>query len=116
MNLETMKTTSQDFQTILSKIGRVTGCVKAFNVEDNIASDILNEFSNELKNAKGILIEFEVLPTISLLAMNKFTSFINEFMGYIIENANGEIIFGTTTNENMQENTVKCKILFTGLV
>jgi hypothetical protein len=54
---------------------------KVFNIKDNIASDILNKFSNELKNAKGILIEFGVLPTISLLAMNKFTNFINKFMG-----------------------------------
>ena len=47
MNLETVNTDLQDLQVILSKIGKVAGYVKIFNVEDNITSDIKNEFSNE---------------------------------------------------------------------
>ena len=42
-----LNTTNTDLQVILSKIGKVAGCVKIFNVEDNITSDIKNEFSND---------------------------------------------------------------------
>mgnify|MGYP003453624544 CR=1 FL=1 len=35
MNLDTVKYDLQDLQTILSKIGKVAGCVKVFNFEDN---------------------------------------------------------------------------------
>ena len=38
----------------MSKIGKVAGYVKIFNVDDNITSDIKNEFSIELKAAKEI--------------------------------------------------------------
>ena len=54
MNLNTINTDLQDLQVILSKIGKVAGYVKIFNVDDNITSDIKNEFSNELKAAKEI--------------------------------------------------------------
>ena len=56
-----LNTTNTDLQVILSKIGKVAGYVKIFNVEDNITSDIQNEFSNELKSAKGLFLEFEIL-------------------------------------------------------
>ncbi|KLD98052.1 hypothetical protein [Aliarcobacter butzleri] len=64
------------------------------------------------------MVEFELLPTTSLLAMNKFTSFIDEFMGFLNdESQNGcEVTFGLSTNNDLLERTVKCKILFTGLV
>ena len=50
--------------------------------------------------------------------MNKFTSFIDEFMGFLNdESQNGcEVTFGLSTNNDLLERTVKCKILFTGLV
>ncbi len=111
MNLNTTNTDLQDLQTILSKIGKVAGYVKIFNVEDNITSDIKNEFSNELKAAKGIWVEFEILPTTSLFI-------VNDIMGFINDNCdeNCEVIFGTAINEDLVENSIKCKILFTGLV
>ncbi len=100
----------QDLQTILSKMGKITGCVKVFDIAD-LNYETISEFSNEIQNAKGILVEFEILPTVSLFVINDFMSFIND-------NAKSdcEIIFGVTTNENIPENKVKCKILFTGLV
>ncbi len=110
MNLNTERIDLQDLQTILSKIGRVAGYVKVFNVEDNITSDIQNEFSNELKSAKGIFLEFEILPTTSLFAINDIMNFINDNI-----DENCEVIFSTQTNEDIVENSVKCKILFTGL-
>jgi cell division GTPase FtsZ len=111
MNLNTTNTDLQDLQVILSKIGKVAGYVKIFNVEDDVTSDLKNEFSNEMKSAKGIWVEFEILPNSSLLI-------INEIMGFINDNcdSNCEIIFGTSINEDLVENSVKCKILFTGLV
>ena len=65
-----LNTTNTDLQVILSKIGKVAGYVKIFNVEDNITSDIKNEFSNELKAAKGIWVEFEILPSTSLFILD----------------------------------------------
>ena len=110
MNLETMKTTSQDLQIILSEIGKIAGFVKVFNI-DELNSETISEFSYEIENAKGILVEFEILPTVSLFVINEFMSFINHNT-----KSDCEIIFGVTTNENMPENKVKCKLLFTGLV
>lgn len=110
MNLDTTKIDLQDLQTILSKIGKVAGYVKVFNVDDNITSDIQKEFSNEVKSAKGIWVEFEILPTTSLFIINEIMSFINDNI-----DENCEVIFGTAVNESLVENTVKCKILFTGL-
>ena len=111
MSLDTAKNDLQDLQTILSKIGRVAGYVKVFNVEDNIASDIQNEFSNEVKSAKGIWVEFEILPTSSIVAVNDVMCFINNNI-----DENCEVIFTTQTNEDLPQNSIKCKILFTGLV
>ena len=117
MNLETMKTTSQDLQIILSEIGKIAGFVKVFNIDD-LNCEIISEYTNEVKNAKGILVEFELLPTTSLLAMNKFTSFIDEFMRFINdESQNGcEVTYGLSSNNDLVERTVKCKILFSGLI
>ena len=111
MSLDTAKNDLQDLQTILSKIGKVSGYVKVFNVEDNIASDIQNEFSNEVKSAKGIYLEFEILPTSSIVAVNDVMCFINENI-----DENCEVIFTTQTNKDLSQNSIKCKILFTGLV
>ncbi|CAM3601310.1 hypothetical protein [Arcobacter aquimarinus] len=111
MSLDTKKDDLFDLQTILSKIGKVAGYVKVFSLDDNIALDVQNEFSNELKSAKGVWIEFEILPTVSIFTINDIMSFFNEKI-----DEDCEIIFKTTINENMPENKVKCKILFTGLV
>ena len=111
MSLDTAKNDLQDLQTILSKIGRVAGYVKVFNVEDNITSDIQKEFPNEVKSAKGIYLEFEILPTSSIVAVNDVMCFINNNI-----DENCEVIFTTQTNEDLPQNSIKCKILFTGLV
>ena len=111
MSLNTAKNDLQDLQTILSKIGKVAGYVKVFNVADDITSDIQNEFSNEVKSAKGIWVEFEILPTSSIVAVNDVMCFINNNI-----DENCEVIFTTQTNEDLPQNSIKCKILFTGLV
>ena len=90
MSLDTTKNDLQDLQTILSKIGKVAGYVKVFNVEDNITSDIQKEFSNEVKSAKGIYLEFEILPTSSIVAVNDVMCFINNNI-----DENCELIFTT---------------------
>lgn len=109
MSLEHVENNLQDLQVILSKIGKVSGCVKVFNL-DTMATEIKNEFTNELKTAKGIWMEFEILPTTSLFV-------INDIMGFINENIDEdcEVMFETISSEDVLENTVKCKILFTGL-
>ena len=111
MNLDTTKIDLQDLQAILSKIGKVAGYVKVFKVDDNITSDIQNEFSNEVKSAKGIYLEFEILPTSSIVAVNDVMCFINNNI-----DEDCEVVFITQTNEDLPQNSIKCKILFTGLV
>mgnify|MGYP000855954984 CR=1 FL=1 len=109
MSSNDIKIDLQDFQTILSKIGKIAGYVKVFDIAE-LNHETISEFSYEIENAEGILVEFEILPTVSLFV-------INEFMSSINDNAKSdcEIIFGVATNENIPENKVKCKILFTGL-
>ena len=109
MSLDIKTIDTQDLQTILSKIGKVAGCVKVFNIE-NIVLDIKNEFSNELKSAKGIWIEFELLPNESLFKIKELTDFIFNDI-----NENCEVIIETSVNEDLPQNSVKCKLLFTGL-
>lgn len=111
MSSNYIKIDLEDFQTILSKIGKVAAYVKVFSLDDNITLDVQNEFSNELKSAKGVWIEFEILPTISIFTINDIMSFFNEKI-----DEDCEIILKTTINENIPENKVKCKILFTGLI
>ena len=110
MNLDTTTIDLEDLQNILSKIGKVAGCVKVFNI-NTISSDIKNEFSNELKSAKGIWMEFELLPNSSLFKTKELTDFI---FNDIDENC--EVIIETSSNENLPEDSIKCKIIFTGLV
>lgn len=110
MSLDTVRNESKDLQTILSKIGKVTGCVKVFNI-DTIISDIKNDFSNEIKNAKGIWMEFEILPSTPLLVLNDIMSFINNNI-----DENCEVVYETVVSEDTLQNSVKCKVLFTGLV
>lgn len=105
MDLENLR----DLHTILSKIGKVAGAVKVYNM-DSIASDITDEFSNEVKSAKGIYLEFEILPTSSIVAVNDVMCFINDNI-----DENCEVIYTTQTNEDLPQNSIKCKILFTGL-
>lgn len=109
MSLDIKTIDTQDLQTILSKIGKVAGCVKVFNIE-NIVLDIKNEFSNELKNAKGIWIEFQLLPNSSFFKIKELTDFIFNDI-----NENCEVIIETSVNEDLPQNSIKCKLLFTGL-
>ena len=110
MSSNDIKIDLEDFQTILSKIGKIAGYVKVFDIDD-LNYETISEFSYEIQNAKGILVELEILPPFSLFVINEFMSFINDYA-----KSDCEIIFGVNTNENMPENRVKCKILFTGLI
>ncbi len=109
MSLDSVRNDSKDLQTILSKIGNVAGCVKIFNI-DTVMQDIKNDFLNEIKNAKGIWIDFEILPKTSILTLVSIMDFISKDV-----DEDCEIIFETISNENIPENSVKCRILFTGL-
>lgn len=110
MSLDSTRNDFRDLQIMLSKIGKVAGCVKVFDI-NTVVSDIRNEFFNELKNAKGIWIEFEFLPNVSIFRINEIMDFISKDI-----DEDCEVIFETVVNDDMAENSVKCKVLFTGLV
>ena len=109
MNLDILRNESQNLETILLGIGKFAGCVNVFNI-NTIISYIRNEFSNEIKNAKGIWMELELFPTTTIFSINNIMEFINDDV-----NSDCETIINIVPNKNLVENTVGCKILFLGL-
>jgi cell division GTPase FtsZ len=61
--------TDLEIEQILSIKGRVSGIVADFNV-DNLSNEILEALKGDLKNAKGIIINFEIHPFVSLYLIN----------------------------------------------
>lgn len=102
----------QDFQEILSKQGKIIGSVKLFDVIniENITKEIKNEFREEIKKAKGILIHFESFNDISLFTINDFISSIRENTSF-----DCEVVFGTKKNHNIETNNCLLQIIFSGL-
>ena len=70
----------KDSQEIFLKQGKIIGSVKLFDVIniENVTKDIKNEFREEIKKAKGILIHFESFRDISLFTINDFISSVRE--------------------------------------
>ena len=102
----------EDFQKILLKQGKIIGSVKLFDVVniENATEEIKNEFREELKKAKGILICFESFNDISLFTINNFISFVRENTSF-----DCEIVFGTKRNNNIKTNSCLLQIIFSGL-
>jgi cell division protein FtsZ len=104
-----------DVQTIMQHrgmalmgIGKAKGenaTIKA--LENAIESPLLDKMS--LSGAKGLLIHFHIHPQISLFSVNNVMKELNE----TIDN-NAEVIFGTTTDESLDNDEVKITIVATG--
>jgi cell division protein FtsZ len=104
-----------DVQTIMSYSGKaLIGIGESSG--DNAATDSLNKAINspllekhDFKNAKGLLIHFNINPNFPLLEINKAMNFLEEQC-----NEDIQIIFGTTTNESLKIDEVKIIVLATG--
>ncbi len=102
----------KDFQEILSKQGKIIGSAKLFDVIDieNITKEIKNEFREEIKKAKDILIHFESFNDISLFTINDFISSVRENTSF-----DCKVVFGTKRNHSIETNSCLLQIIFSGL-
>jgi cell division GTPase FtsZ len=102
----------KDSQEIFLKQGKIIGSVKLFDVIniENITKEIKNEFREEIKKAKGILIHFESFNDISLFTINDFISSVREDTFF-----DCKVVFGTKRNHNIETNSCLLQIIFSGL-
>jgi len=103
-----VKTIMQHRGMALMGIGKSKGENAAQRaLEDAIESPLLDKVS--LNGAKGILIHFNIHPQVSLFAINDVMGSINDRM-----DSDAEIIFGTTSDANLETDEVKITIVATG--
>ena len=108
MDFADVKTIMQHKGIALMGIGRAKGEDAAIHaLEDAIDSPLLDKVS--LSGAKGILIHFNIHPQISLFAINNVMEKIHDTI-----DSNAEIIFGTTSDNTLQQDEVKITIVATG--
>jgi len=92
----------------LMGIGRAKGEDAVMNaLQDAINSPLLDKIS--LSGAKGMVIHFHMHPTISMLEINSVMSQLHETL-----DGTTEVIFGTTTDEELNTNEIKITIVATG--
>ncbi|MGB3752040.1 MAG: cell division protein FtsZ [Arcobacteraceae bacterium] len=103
-----VKTIMQHKGVALMGIGKATGDDAAQKaLELAIKSPLLDEIS--LSNAKGIMIHWTVNPDVSMFAIGDVMENIHDTLV-----GNPEIIFGTTTDENLAIDEIKITIVATG--
>ncbi len=103
-----VKTIMQHKGIALMGIGKAKGDDSAkVALEQAIRSPLLDEIS--LSGAKGIMIHWTINPNVSMFAIGDVMENINESV-----EGNPEIIFGTTTDENLAVDEIKITIVATG--
>ena len=110
-----VNTDFSDVQTVMKHKGMALmgiGKAKGENATmdaflNSIDSPLLDKMS--LAGAKGILIHFHIHPEISLHAINDVMTQLNETI-----DMNADVIFGTTTDETLNNDEVKITIVATG--
>jgi cell division protein FtsZ len=103
-----VKTIMQHKGIALMGIGKAKGENSAHQaLEQAIKSPLLDEIS--LSGAKGIMIHWTINPNVSMFAIGDVMENINDSL-----EGNPEIIFGTTTNENLAVDEIKITIVATG--
>ncbi len=103
-----VKTIMQHKGLALMGIGKAKGDNAAHEaLEQAIKSPLLDEIS--LDGAKGIMIHWTVNPNVSMFAIGDVMENINDTLS-----GNPEIIFGTTTDDNIAVDEIKITIVATG--
>jgi cell division protein FtsZ len=103
-----VKTIMQHRGIALMGIGKAKGDDAAHKaLEQAVKSPLLDEIS--LSGAKGIMIHWTVNPNVSMFAIGDVMEHINDTL-----TGNPEIIFGTTTDENLAVDEIKITIVATG--
>ncbi|WP_295021069.1 hypothetical protein [Sulfurimonas sp.] len=98
-----------DYQTILSHKGKIKGFVCSCSASEFISS-LSENLKLSLKNAKGVLIEFEQHSDAPLTIIS---SLMEELCDFIGEDA--DVIFGTKQNDTIEKESIKFKIIATGM-
>ncbi len=105
-----VKTIMQHRGMALMGIGKGKGENAARDaIENAIKSPLLDEVS--LESAKGIMIHWTFNKNLSLFAVTEIMENINDTI-----DTNADIIFGTTTDDNLATDEVKITIVATGFV
>jgi len=99
-----------DYKEILNYRGRISGYHYDVMKLDELEKEINDTVIDDLKNAKGILIEFKINQKESLFALNNILISIQESV-----NNDVEVIFGTKIYSIINLGEISCKILLTGL-
>ena len=103
-----VKTIMQHRGMAIMGIGKATGDDSAMMaLEKAIKSPLLDEIS--LSGAKGIMIHWTINPNVSMFAIGNVMETIEEAL-----HGNPDIIFGTTTNEDLALDEIKITIVATG--
>lgn len=103
-----VKTIMQHKGIALMGIGKAKGENSAkLALEQAIRSPLLDEIS--LSGAKGIMIHWTINPNVSMFAIGDVMENINDSL-----EGNPEIIFGTTTDDNLAVDEIKITIVATG--
>ncbi len=103
-----VKTIMQHRGIALMGIGKAKGDDAAHQaLEQAVKSPLLDEIS--LSGAKGIMIHWTVNPNVSMFAIGDVMEHINDTL-----TGNPEIIFGTTTDDNLAIDEIKITIVATG--
>lgn len=98
-----------DYQTILSHKGKINGVVGSCKVEYFISS-LSENLKLSIKNAKGVLIEFEQHSDSSLTIISSLMEELHDLIG-----EDADVIFGTKQNNTLERESVKFKIIATGI-
>lgn len=99
-----------DLKHVLNIKGRVCGYSNITDSE-NLYDDIVQNIPVEdFKNAKAVIITYIVNPDVSMFAIGDVMEKLHDLLI-----GNGEVLFGTSTTDDLSINEIGYKILITGI-
>ena len=99
----------KDYQVILSKIGKIKNEVRFFSVNENMWQILADDYSNETSVAKGLLVKVEFNSTVNA------NSFKDSMILVDALTEDCDLIFESSINEDIPNETIKCTMLFSGI-
>lgn len=99
-----------DYQTILLHKGKIDGVVGSCKVEYFISS-LSENLKLSLKNSKGVLIEFEQHSDASSTIISSLMEELHDLIG-----EDTDVTFGAKQNDTIEKESIKFKIIATGMV
>lgn len=98
-----------DFETILSHQGKIEWFVGSCRASEFMSS-LSENLKLSLKNAKGVLIEFEQHSDASLTIISSLMEQFDDLIG-----EDSDVIFSTKQNNILENEAIKFKIIATGI-